>query len=305
MLREVISALKLCDGGVYVDATLGRGGYADKMLESAHCQVIAFDRDHAAMAAGQRLQQHYGQRFAMHHAPFAHMAQHITHPVQGVVFDLGVSSPQLDDGARGFSFRHDGPLDMRMDQREGETAADLVNTKTERELADIFFHLGEEKRARQIAKKIVAQRAQQPITRTHQLAELVRSVVKGLHSIDPATRTFQALRIAVNDELGQLKVGLAAAEKILAPHGRLVVVSFHSLEDRIVKQFLSARAKPAATSRHLPVNDNQPKPSFTLVGSQPHTPTDAESKTNPRARSARLRVAERTTAPIFPAEEVA
>jgi 16S rRNA (cytosine1402-N4)-methyltransferase len=231
--------------------------------------------------------------------------------VDGVAFDLGVSSMQLDAAERGFSFRADGPLDMRMEGPAAEgrpTAADAVNALPEEDLADIIYEYGEERRARQVARAIVAARAEQPITRTGELADIVRSVVKparaakGQKAIDPATRTFQALRIYVNDELGELRRGLEAAEALLSPGGRLAVVSFHSLEDRIVKQFLRERSgRQAGGSRHAPpaAGDTPPASTFTLLFRGTRRPQEDESRDNPRARSAQLRAAERTDAPAW------
>jgi 16S rRNA (cytosine1402-N4)-methyltransferase len=221
--------------------------------------------------------------------------------VAGIALDLGPSSPQLDDPARGFSFRGDGPLDMRM-ARHGTTAADLVNTLPEAALADIIFLYGEERFSRRIARAVLAARAAAPIRRTGELAAIVRKVVPAQPGgIDPATRTFQALRIAVNDELGELERGLAAAERLLAPGGRLVVVSFHSLEDRRVKTFLRQRSAAAPRgSRHLPAAGGETAASFSLLTKKAVRPGEAELTRNPRARSARLRAAERTAAPPFP-----
>jgi 16S rRNA (cytosine1402-N4)-methyltransferase len=216
--------------------------------------------------------------------------------VDGVAFDLGVSSPQLDDAARGFSFRTDGPLDMRMSQ-SGPSAADIVNTLDEGALADIIHEYGEERHARKVAHRIVEARAKELITRTLQLAAIVRGAVpRSADGIDPATRTFQALRIHVNDELGELKRGLAAAEILLKPQGRLAVVAFHSLEDRVVKTFLQRRSGGMGTSRHLPANDHQAPASFRLLARKPQVPTATDIRANPRSRSAKLRTAERTDA---------
>ena len=224
--------------------------------------------------------------------------------VDGVTLDLGVSSPQLDEAARGFSFRADGPLDMRMGgDDETATAAEFVNAAPEAELADVLHRYGEERQARRIARAIVTARAERPILRTGELAEIVRGIVKTSakdHAVDPATRTFLALRIHVNDELGEVRRGLVAAEHVLAPGGRLAVVSFHSLEDRIVKQFLAARSGRAGRgSRHLP-ETGSPDPSFQLIARRALKPSAAEIERNPRSRSARLRVAERTAAPSWP-----
>ncbi len=308
LLGEVVAALSPCDGGVYVDGTFGAGGYSRAILDTARCQVWGIDRDPDAVERGRRLAPAYPGRLEVVEGRFGDMAALLgargVTAVDGVALDVGVSSPQIDEPGRGFSFRFDGPLDMRMG-RDGPTAADVVNGAGEDELADIIFHYGEERMARRVARAIAAARKTAPITRTRQLAEIVRSVVpkgKG-DAIDPATRTFQALRIHVNDELGELRRGLAAAESLLKPGGRLAVVSFHSLEDRQVKTFLRERSSPPpAPSRHAPSApvDARP-PSFRLLSRKPTGPTEAEANHNPRARSARLRAAERTAAPPFPA----
>ena len=222
--------------------------------------------------------------------------------VDGVVLDLGVSSMQIDDGARGFSFRTDGPLDMRMES-DGRSAADVVNASDEKTLADLIHGLGEEHKARRIARAIVAARRDKPITRTGELAAIVRGVVKpSADGIDPATRTFQALRIFVNDELGELDRGLIAAERLLGPGGRLAVVAFHSLEDRRVKRFFTARSgRNPRPSRHAPPGAAESRPSFSLVTPRPLRAANDEVRSNPRARSARLRAAERLDAPIWEA----
>jgi 16S rRNA (cytosine1402-N4)-methyltransferase len=302
MAAEVLQALQPRDGGVYVDGTFGRGGYSRALLTAANTEVWAIDRDAEAMHAAAPMIKEFTPRLRVLQGCFGAMDDLLrtagVTDVDGVTLDLGVSSPQLDDATRGFSFREDGPLDMRMGQ-SGNTAADLVNQKSERELADIIFHFGEERFARRVARAIVEARAIEKFTRTRQLAETVRRVVrKSADGIDPATRTFQAIRIAVNDELGELQHGLAAAEKLLRPAGRLAVVSFHSLEDRCVKEFMRDRsALRSRASRHLPHNDNQLEPSFTLINKKSLVPSEVEINRNPRARSARLRVAERTTAP--------
>jgi len=227
------------------------------------------------------------------------LSLHDIEKVDGIALDVGVSSPQLDEAARGFSFQEDGPLDMRM-SRAGQTAADIVNTTREKDLADLIYLYGEERFSRRVAKRIVEARAVEKITRTRQLAEIVRKAVpRSNDGIDPATRTFQALRIAVNDELGELQRGLEAAERLLIPGGRLVIVSFHSLEDRCVKEFLRARsAGTNRVSRHSPANDDAVAPSFRLMTRKPQVPSPADVTANPRARSARLRGAERTDAPV-------
>ncbi|MFY9288999.1 MAG: 16S rRNA (cytosine(1402)-N(4))-methyltransferase RsmH [Alphaproteobacteria bacterium] len=302
LLREVIDALGLKDNGIYVDGTFGRGGYTRAMLTAAKTTVIGIDRDPEAIKAGEKLAAEFKPRFTILQGPFGAMdillaGQHINQ-VDGVALDLGVSSPQLDEAERGFSFQSDGPLDMRMSQA-GPTAADIVNEMEEKELADIIYNYGEERHSRRVAKKIIEARADGRITRTRQLAEIIRKAVpRSGDGIDPATRTFQALRIHVNDELGELKRGLAAAEALLKPSGRLAVVSFHSLEDRAVKEFLRSRSSAPSISRHMPANDQgTPAPSFRLLTRKPQTPSAEEANKNPRARSAKLRVAERTDAP--------
>lgn len=303
LLREVVEALQPKDGGIYVDGTFGRGGYARALLKAASTHVIGIDRDPDAVKAGGKLAAEFKPRFTMLHGPFGAMDVLLigagVRSVDGVALDLGVSSPQFDEAQRGFSFQNDGPLDMRM-SLAGPTAADIVNTIGEKELADIIYRYGEERHSRRIAKRIVEARAKGAILRTAQLADIVRrSLPRGKDGIDPATRTFQALRIHVNDELGELQRGLAAAEILLKPAGRLAVVSFHSLEDRIVKDFLRRRSATAANqSRHVPAaNDDAPPPSFRLISKKALTPTDEEIRANPRARSAKLRIAERTEAP--------
>jgi 16S rRNA (cytosine1402-N4)-methyltransferase len=304
LLAEVLAALEPRDGKLYLDGTFGAGGYARALLEAASCAVIGIDRDPAALTRGSALAARYGDRLALIEGRFGDMAallagRGITQ-VDGIALDLGVSSPQLDDPARGFSFRADGPLDMRMGS-SGETAADLVNRLSERELAQLIFELGEERHARRVSKAIVGARAAAPITRTAALAEIVRSAVpRAKDGIDPATRTFQALRIRVNDELGELDRGLASAERLLVPGGRLAVVAFHSLEDRRVKNFLRERASDAAgASRHAPAGGSRRSPSFRLLHRRAVRPGPAELAANPRARSARLRAAERTAAPAW------
>ncbi|MFC5355260.1 16S rRNA (cytosine(1402)-N(4))-methyltransferase RsmH [Azospirillum himalayense] len=308
LLNEVVDALSPRDGGVYVDGTFGAGGYSRAILDHAGCRVWGIDRDPEAIARGRQLALAYPGRLEIIEGRFGDMdrllAEHGVESVDGVALDIGVSSPQIDEPERGFSFRFDGPLDMRMG-RDGPTAADVVNTATQDELADIIFHYGEERMARRVARAIIAARLDTPFARTKQLADVVRSVVpkgKG-DAIDPATRTFQALRIHVNDELDELRRGLAAAESLLKPGGRLAVVSFHSLEDREVKTFLKERSSPPPSpSRHAPsLAADARSPSFRLLSRKPIVPTDQEAHSNPRARSARLRAAERTAAPAYPA----
>ncbi len=304
MLREVIAALNPKAEGLYVDGTFGRGGYTRALLTATSMRVVGIDRDPEAIAAGQSMVQDFAPRFKLLQGVFGDMesllATENVAAVDGVTLDLGVSSPQLDQAERGFSFQDDGPLDMRM-SRSGATAADIVNATAERELADLIFKYGEERHSRRVAKRIVAERATTPFTSTRQLASVVRQAVpRSADGIDPATRTFQALRIAVNDELGELERGLRAAERLLKPQGRLAIVSFHSLEDRCVKDFLRQRSADAPrASRHAPANDRVAPPSFRLLNRKPQLPSESDIAVNPRARSARLRVAERTDAPAL------
>jgi len=307
MLAEVLADLAPRDGGIYLDATFGGGGYAGAILAAAACTVWAIDRDPEAIARGAALAARHPGRLHLLHGAFADMMDllgaHGVSALDGIVFDLGVSSFQIDDPGRGFSFRHDGPLDMRM-ARAGTSAADLVNTLSERELADTLYELGEERASRRIAKAIVAARAEAPITTTGRLASIIRAVLppdrSGHH---PATRSFQALRIRVNDELGQIERALEQAARLLAPGGRLVVVSFHSLEDRLVKRFMAeAAGRTPAPSRHDPAGLlARGDAGFRLVAtrSKPGAakPGEAETDANPRARSARLRAMERLPAP--------
>jgi 16S rRNA (cytosine1402-N4)-methyltransferase len=305
LLDEVLAALAPVGGETYVDGTLGAGGYTRAILDRANCRVIAIDRDETAHDMAQAWKDKYGDRLMLVHGAFSDLGNLLAargvEKVDAVVLDLGVSSMQIDQDQRGFSFRFDGPLDMRMDRSCGETAADLVNTLPEKELADIIYQYGEERHSRRIASAIVRARTESRIETTLQLAEIVRSVVRvsPKDKIDPATRTFQALRLAVNDELGQLERALESAEKVLGDGGRLVVVTFHSLEDRIVKEFLAQRSKPAASpSRHLPdLPSSSSLPlTFSPLTKKPVTPSDAEMKSNPRARSAKLRAAIRRCA---------
>ena len=312
MLAEVLDALRPADGGIYLDATFGLGGYAKGLLDSADCTVWGLDRDPSAIRRGRTMAEAETGRLQLAEGRFGELDTILdargAAPVDGIAFDLGVSSPQLDEAERGFSFRFDGPLDMRMGS-DGPTAADVVNELAEGELARIVRDYGEEKKARRVARAIAQARGEQPIQRTGELAEIVRGAVgfsktrAKAHEIDPATRTFQAIRIYVNDELGELERGLAAAERALKPGGRLAVVAFHSLEDRAVKQFLRTRSGDVPRpSRHSPdpdPADQLPEPTFRVLSRQAKKPRAAEAETNPRARSARLRAAERTAAPAW------
>jgi 16S rRNA (cytosine1402-N4)-methyltransferase len=304
MLDEVIAALAPKAGGIYVDGTFGAGGYTRALLEAGAGHVYAIDRDPTALELGSALVQRHRGRLTLVHGRFGDMdallGRHGIAAVDGVALDLGVSSMQLDIADRGFSFRLDGPLDMRMEGHEGgPSAADVVNEADEATLSDIIWRLGEERMARRVARAIVEARIEAPVTRTTRLAEIVAAALgpKALaERIHPATRTFQALRLYVNDELGQLERGLAAAERLLAPGGRLAIVSFHSLEDRAVKSFLKARSGGrGGPSRHAPVTA-QKAPSFRLLFAGAEKPSAAEVADNPRSRSARLRAAERTAA---------
>jgi 16S rRNA (cytosine1402-N4)-methyltransferase len=308
MLPDVLDALQPKPRETYIDGTFGAGGYTRAILETADCRVVAFDRDPTAIAAGAALVEAFAPRLTLLHRPFGEMAEAIqeigVEAVDGIVLDIGVSSMQIDQAERGFSFQSDGPLDMRM-SCEGPSAADVVNGFEEEQIADIIYEYGEERRSRAIARAIVKARAIAPLTRTKDLADLVLRVFHGRKEDGrhPATRTFQGLRIFVNDELGELERALGAAEKILRPGGRLVLVTFHSLEDRIVKRFLAERSgKMDQGSRYLPQKNIQVSPpSFRLVNSRPLTPQKGELDVNPRARSARLRAAIRTDAPAWSA----
>jgi len=309
MLREVLEVLNPRAGGIYVDGTFGAGGYSRALLDAADCTVWGVDRDPDAIAAGAPLAQHYRGRLNLVTGRFGDMAALLNargvEAADGVALDIGVSSMQIDHAERGFSFRADGPLDMRM-EKHGESAADVVNDRSEQELADIIHHYGEERRARIIARAIVAARVQTPITGTLQLADIVRRSFGGKSAggIDPATRTFQALRIYVNDELGELDRGLLAAEALLRSGGRVAVVTFHSLEDRRAKRFLRQRGghnpQQSRHRPHRPPSWREPEPSFRLLPQNGATPGAEEVRGNSRARSARLRAAERTAAPAWP-----
>jgi 16S rRNA (cytosine1402-N4)-methyltransferase len=306
MLREMLATLKPHDGAVYLDGTFGGGGYTKAILDHARCRVWAIDRDETAIARGAGLAAQYPGRLHLLHGRFGDMLGLLTdagvQALDGIALDIGVSSFQLDDPARGFSFMGDGPLDMRMGRHGPEgtkggerTAADLVNTLPERDLADLLYQLGEERASRRVARAIVTARAVAPITRTGRLASIIRSVLppdkSGHH---PATRSFQALRLSVNDELGEIERGLAQATQLLNPGGRIIVVSFHSLEDRIVKRFMTeVSGRTPAPSRHDP-RGLTPAASarFRLLTPKALRPGAAEIAANPRARSARLRAVE-------------
>ncbi len=303
LLSAVLRVLVPQAGERFIDGTFGAGGYARAILDTADCALLALDRDPAAIAAGRGLESSYGGRLKLAQIPFSHMEEAAEtagwNSADGVVLDLGVSSMQLDEAERGFSFMRDGPLDMRM-SKEGLSAADAVNTLEKDEIANILFGLGEERRSRAIAAAIVKERAKTPFERTAQLASLVERVLghKPGDPKHPATRTFQALRLYVNDELGELERALVAAERLLKPGGRLAVVSFHSLEDRMVKRFLTERSgRRPHGSRYLPPEAEGPAPTFELKDRHGVEPSQEEIAANPRARSARLRWAVRTDAP--------
>ncbi|WP_168197760.1 16S rRNA (cytosine(1402)-N(4))-methyltransferase RsmH [Pseudolabrys sp. FHR47] len=299
--REAVGFLNVRDGGVYIDGTFGAGGYTRMILDAApDAHVIGIDRDQSAVARGADLVQHAAGRLTLVEDRFSHLDDVAREcgatVVDGIVLDIGVSSMQLDQAERGFSFRFDGPLDMRM-SKDGPSAADVVAKASERDLADIIYRLGEERHSRAVARAIVKARAETPIRTTAQLASLVASVVRAKpNDIHPATRTFQALRIFVNDELGELTAALVAAERILKPGGRLAIVSFHSLEDRIVKSYLASRGETRAGSRHMP-DVARSEARFATLTKKPVVAGDEEIAHNPRARSAKLRAAERTAAP--------
>lgn len=300
LLDETLQAIEPADRALYIDGTFGGGGHTAALLDRATCRVIALDRDPEAIVRGAALSRHYAGRLSLIQGRFSQMdrllAERGESGSDGVILDLGVSSFQLDEASRGFSFRADGPLDMRMDL-SGKSAAEFVNTASEGEIAAVIARLGEDRHAGRIARAIVAAR---PLGRTSELAEIVANALGPAarrQKIHPATRTFQALRLFVNDELSEIENGLRAAERVLRPKGRLAVISFHSLEDRIVKQFLAARSgRLPAGSRHVPDRRASHAVTFTLLPSR--TPRASEIARNPRARSARLRAAERTFAPI-------
>jgi 16S rRNA (cytosine1402-N4)-methyltransferase len=303
LLDAVLTALQPCDGEVYADLTFGAGGYSKAILNTADCKVIGFDRDPDAIAAGQVIVAGAAGRLRLVEAAFGDFAEVLDGDLlDGVVMDIGVSSMQLDQAARGFSFMRDGPLDMRMAQ-SGMSAADVVAKYSAEQLANIIYVFGEETKSRAIGRAIVKARTEAPIETTRQLVAAIEQAT-GPHRphlrTHPATKTFQALRIYVNDELGQLADALLSAEKVLKPGGRLVVVSFHSLEDRIVKQFFTERCgNLPSLSRHTPQPTDQPAPSFSLVHKGHISADEAEIAVNPRSRSAKLRAAFRTAAPTW------
>ncbi len=302
LLAEVLDALDPRPGATIVDGTFGAGGYSRALLDRG-ADVVALDRDPAAIRAGADLVARSRGRLSLIEARFGALETATRglgpQSVEGVVLDIGVSSMQLDEADRGFSLRFDAPLDMRMESA-GRSAADILRDEDEETIADILFHFGEERAARRIARAIVADRIAAPYVGTLQLAGMIARVAPARRGelTHPATRTFQALRIAVNDELGELLRGLIAAERLLKPGGRLAVVTFHSLEDRIVKQFLAGRSgRGHAASRRLPGEPAEPSPTFDVPRGQPVEPSAAETAVNPRARSAKLRYATRLDAP--------
>lgn len=308
MLDEVLRSLQPRDGGVYVDGTFGAGGYTRAILEAANCTVYAIDRDPEAYARAISMAKDFSGRLVPLHGCFGSMVELLKTKniiqLNGIVLDIGVSSMQIATAERGFSFQKEGPLDMRM-SLDGRSAAHVVNSTDEKELADIIFTYGEERASRQIAKRIVAARALAPIVTTTQLADIIHSVLPQHPKLktDTATKTFQALRIYVNDELGELEKALQAAENLLLPEGRLVVVSFHSLEDWSVKNFLKERAGALGNnSRHLPAAPTGPQPTFIIEKTNGLKASPEETGRNPRSRSAHLRYGIRTTAPAWAME---
>lgn len=295
MLPEVLAALSPKAGETYIDATFGGGSYSRAFLEAADCNVIGIDRDPDAIKRGQEFETRYQNRFRIIESEFSKIDEFDLSPVDGIVFDIGVSSFQIDEADRGFSFNKDGPLDMRMGAY-GPSAADVLMSLNERDLANIFWQFGEEKNSRQIARAIVTDREKVPFTNTLQLAELCARINRrngSKEKINPATRVFQALRIFVNDELGELERALNASVKMLNSGGRLVVVTFHSLEDRIVKNFLNSSSGTEQVSRYIP-QANEIGGNFTIISKKPILPSADEVEINPRSRSAKLRAAIRT-----------
>ena len=301
LLNEVVEAVAPGPGRLIVDGTFGAGGYSRAFLERG-ADVIGFDRDPTVQPHAERLAADFGDRFRLVERRFSEMEDELGEQAcDGVALDIGVSSMQLDQAERGFSFQKDGPLDMRMGA-DGPTAADLVNTMDHGPLAKLLRDYGEERESGRIATAILRRRAVEPFSRTLDLAAVIEKALGGRRGapVHPATRSFQALRIAVNDELGELEAGLRAAERILRPGGRLAVVTFHSLEDRLVKRFLAERAgKTGSGSRHLPPQAQGPAPTIELIGKGAIEATPEETSVNPRSRSARLRAARRTEAPAW------
>jgi len=298
MLEQVVAHLPKLEGALVVDATFGAGGYTRRFLELG-ARVIACDRDGKAIADGHLLQAQYPDRLTLVETKFSHIERVVQHPIDALVLDIGVSSMQIDEAERGFSFQKQGPLDMRM-SGQGLSAADIVNDFAVEKLTDIFFTLGEERHSRRIARAIEKRRGEKAFTTTLELSHLIEMVVgRKFGAIHPATRVFQALRIYVNDELGELARVLLAAERLLRPGGHLCVVTFHSLEDRIVKQFLRERCGESAPSRYVPEVKERATPSFKLLFKGAKKAEEEEIADNPRARSAKLRVGVRTSAPPY------
>jgi len=300
MPDEVLHWLQPKDGGIYLDGTLGGAGHSRLILEAADCRVVGLDRDPAALEKAAEVLAPFESRVSLRHATFdqaaAVLQQLQIESLDGMLLDLGVSSHQLDTPERGFSFRYDAPLDMRMNPQAGRTAADVVNQEDEEELARIFFEYGEERFSRRIARKIIARREDEPLTRTAELAQLVKQAVPGGHKpgrIHPATRVFQALRIYVNQELDQVRNGVAAGIDLLKPGGRMVVISFHSLEDRIVKQLFRDKAKGCICPPKLPVCMCHQAPVVKVLTRKGVKAGAAEVEANSRSRSAVLRAVER------------
>ena len=300
LLDEVINALSVRDDEFYIDATFGLGGYTKAILDKNNCKVLSIDRDPETIAQAQRIQEKYKNRFLFQNGNFSQIENFLEHfkigKVAGIVFDLGVSSPQLDHKHRGFSFKLNGPLDMRM-SKEGPTAEEFINKVDENTLANIIFELGDEVFSRRIAKGIIFERSLNSIISTGQLASIIRKAIpKSKYKIDPATKTFQAIRIYLNDEISELERGLIAAEKVLKPNGILAIVSFHSIEDRIIKKFFLRCAQKKISSKYLPELPSE-KGSLEIVTKKPIKPSKDEVNFNKRSRSAKLRIAKRT---IFP-----
>ena len=300
LLEETLNALLIEDGEFYIDATFGLGGYSKAILQKNNCKVLAIDRDPEAEIIAAQFKKDFKNRFFFINGNFSEIVKFVKmleiETVAGITFDLGVSSPQLDQGNRGFSFRLDGPLDMRM-SKKGATAEEFINQVEEDTLANIIYELGDEVFSRRIAKNIIRERSLKTISNTLQLASIVRNCIpKKKHKIDPATKTFQAIRIYLNDEISELEHGLIAAEKMLKPSGVLAAVSFHSIEDRIIKNFFLKSSRSNPTSRHLP-HANINSHSLKIITKKPILPSSNEILMNKRSRSAKLRVAERT---IFP-----
>jgi len=307
LITPVLAALALQDGERMIDGTFGNGGYSEAVLRTTGASVLALDRDPAVKARADELAARFPDRFSFARTRFSEMEtaarDHGWTSVDAIALDVGVSSMQLDQADRGFSFLKPGPLDMRMDDT-GETAADVINGYDLKVLSRIFAIYGEERRAGAVARAIARAREAGPIDTTTKLADIISRALGGRRgkALHPATRSFQAIRIYINDELGELARALEAAERLLCPKGRLAIVSFHSLEDRIAKQFLAKRSgNNSSLSRYLPEAADQPGPSFSLLTKRPQSADEAECAANPRARSARLRTAERTDAPAHPA----